>query len=275
MSLDTKTVTVTPAMAQEWLSKQIRNRKWRRDVVNRYKTEMLAGRWKENGQPIVFEGNNYLVDGQHRLRAIIEANIPVKLLVVYGVKTDAAMTIDTGLSRTLGDVFMMRGVRNAKLLSRTSKLLLVWETGIKELKEKRMFTKELMNVHPEQIYEYYVKHQLDVDRVCAEFKNHTPLVRSIGGAVLSFVSLVLEKIDSDKSYIFMGSFVSGNIKKEWSYMAQLRDQLISRNPKSKLRVTENERISFLFGLWNVIFHGASVEEVESSTLNIPSELLKP
>lgn len=243
--------------------------------MNRYKAEMLAGRWKENGQPIVFEGNNYLVDGQHRLRAIIEADIPVKSLVVYGVDTDAAMTIDTGLSRTLGDVFMMRGVRNARLLSRTSKLLLIWNERFAEINAKRTFTRELMNVQPEQIYEYYVKHQLDIDRTCAEFKNHTPLVSSVSGAVLSFVSLTLEKIDTDKSYVFMGSLITGNIKKTWPYMVQLRDQLLSRTKQSKIRLTENERISFIFGLWNVIFHGMSVEEVEASTLNIPCELLKP
>lgn len=268
------TLLISPEMAKTWIENQGKNRHWRREIVNKYKAEMLAGMWRENGQPIIFDDNGSLVDGQHRLRAIMESNRAIKCLVVSNVKPIDAMTIDMGLSRTLGDLFVMNRLRNARLLSRTSKLLLIWTTKFNELTQKKTFTREIMNVHPQQVYAYYLQHRLEIDRICGEFKNHTPLTANISGAVLAFIYATLEKIDDERCYVFMGSFVTGNIKAAWPYMLTIRDALLSRKKQSGFRLTETERISVIFGIWNVIYHGASVEEVEANTLNIPLELLK-
>lgn len=266
--------TVTPAMASAWLETQAHNRKWRRETVNKYKAEMLSGMWQENGEPIILNSQGALVDGQHRLRAIVEGNCSVKMLVVSGIKSQAAMTIDMGLSRTLGDVFVMNGLRNARLLSRTSKLLYIWNTRFNEISQRRSLSKDLVNAHPQQVYAYYLRHQVDIDRACAEYKNHTPLTANVRGAVLAFIFSTLEKINTERCYIFMGCFTAGNIPSTWPYMLKIRDALLSRKKQSTIRLTETERISLIFGVWNVIYHKTGTEEVESNTLNIPLELLK-
>ena len=265
---------ITPEMAKKYLNDQAKNRKWRRDFVDRYKTEMLAGRWHVNGQPIIFDEKGRMVDGQHRMMAIVESKKPIEMLVVSGVRSGLESTIDMGKARTLGDVFQLKGVKNARLLSRTSKLILVWEKFFDALVIKRSFTKEIMNVHPSEIFDFYLKNQIAIDRACADFKRNIPIITNVGGPVLSFAFFVLEKIDMEKCYLFINSLIRGHIKKDWNYMTQVRDDFLARVPTAKIRLSEGERISILFGVWNVVFNRARIQDVTEEKLNIPRELLK-
>lgn len=271
-NLEAKIETVTPEMAKDWLEGQAKNRKWKRDVVERYKSEMVQGNWQINGQPIIFDGQGRMIDGQHRLMAVAEAGQPIKMLVVRGIREDAIKTIDTGKKRSMGDIFQMQGVYNSKLISRTAKLLYIWNLKHEELIKRGSFGKEISNIPPQQIYNYYLNNSIWIDHACSEFRKNSEVITGTGGAVLAFVFAVLEKIDLERCYIFITSFVNGNIKPEWSYMVKVRDALITRN--RKIRFTEGERISILFGLWNVVYHKYDEAEVMKTILNIPHELKK-
>ena len=78
-----KLVTVTPDMAFEMLEKNTRNRKVDEKRVRQYAKDMKSSRWALNGSTIVIAEDGTLLDGQHRLWAVIEANVPVQLLIVY------------------------------------------------------------------------------------------------------------------------------------------------------------------------------------------------
>jgi hypothetical protein len=103
-------VLVTPAIAGRWLQTNRRNRILRPHLIKRYAQQMREGRWTLNGECIKFTASGYLLDGQHRLRAIIEADVPVVLEVRVGLPESAGLTIDTGAVRTATDVISMRGL---------------------------------------------------------------------------------------------------------------------------------------------------------------------
>ena len=149
--MKTEIKKITPALAKRFLESQVKNRKWRREIVDRYKAEMLSDNWHVNGQPIIFDKDDRLMDGQHRLMALIESNKTIDMMLVTGIDSQARETIDIGKSRTMGDIFQMSGIRNARLLSRTSKLLYVWTHKFDELSQKRFYTKEIMNISPQKI----------------------------------------------------------------------------------------------------------------------------
>ena len=84
--MDTKVTTITPEMAREWLKKNMHNnRPVLKATVHNYARQMRCGTWNLTHQGIAFDQNGELVDGQHRLSAIIEANVPVKMNVTYGL----------------------------------------------------------------------------------------------------------------------------------------------------------------------------------------------
>ena len=92
--------SITPEMAIEYLSKNIdgryANRSITRSDVIKYANEMKAGNWRVDVNPIIFDKKGRMIDGQHRLEAILEAEIAVNMLVKRGVAEDSFKVIDTG-----------------------------------------------------------------------------------------------------------------------------------------------------------------------------------
>lgn len=109
-------VQVTPELALSWLEKNTRNRALRQSTVNRYAEDMRAGRWMVSPDAIAFDTSGAVVNGQHRLWAVVEAGIPVPMTVMDGLQPDVVTVLDDHLKRSLKDVVAIRrpgsGVQN-------------------------------------------------------------------------------------------------------------------------------------------------------------------
>jgi hypothetical protein len=93
----TRTVMlVTPALAAEWLKSNTNNRQLRKNVVETLANIIRRGEWHTTHQGIAFGTDGALYDGQHRLRAIVEAGIGVHIEVTRGLPMIAVDAIDTG-----------------------------------------------------------------------------------------------------------------------------------------------------------------------------------
>jgi hypothetical protein len=111
MSAPYATVTeITPDMARDWLTRNHENRPIGARRVHYLATAIARGEYMLTGEAIKFDTEGYLLDGQHRLAAIIEANQPIRSLVVRDIDTAARRVMDTGKTRTLGDVAVMEGI---------------------------------------------------------------------------------------------------------------------------------------------------------------------
>lgn len=103
-------VLVTPEKAVEWLGCNIkRNRPILTDRETSYAHDMVSGKWIRNGETIKFDTNGKLIDGQHRLRAIVDTGLSIKMDVAYNVPEDAFKTIDTGAPRNYRQIMRMDG----------------------------------------------------------------------------------------------------------------------------------------------------------------------
>lgn len=100
-------VDITPQDATNWLRCNEHNRPVRKSHVVFLANEIKKGNWQINGQAIVIADNEQVLDGQHRLLAVIEAGIPIKTLVVYGITPEAFSTIDTGAVRSSADALFL------------------------------------------------------------------------------------------------------------------------------------------------------------------------
>lgn len=102
--------TVTPGMAKNWLEGNVDNRKLRETRAVYLGGVIARGEWELTGDAIVFDTEGVLINGQHRLTAIVIANLPVEILVLKGVPSKAQEVMDQGLPRSLGDQLHRRGV---------------------------------------------------------------------------------------------------------------------------------------------------------------------
>lgn len=124
-----KMVRVTPKMAQQWLVKNHKNRNLRNAKVDRYARDLVAGAWRFTGETIKFDWDGNLIDGQHRLAAILKADVEIDLLVVRDVDPKAQDVMDTGAARTTVDMLQLNGKQNSAVLAAGTKLCLNWQAG--------------------------------------------------------------------------------------------------------------------------------------------------
>jgi hypothetical protein len=108
--------TVTPTKAETWLAANKRNRHVNKAWVEDIAAALRRGEYKPLA-PIAFDWNGVLIDGQHRLLAIIESGVTIKLWVAHNVDPDTQQVIDTGRKRRLADELHMQGIPNAALLA--------------------------------------------------------------------------------------------------------------------------------------------------------------
>lgn len=106
------TENITPKKAMEYLKTSLGNRPISKISVQSYADTIRKGDWMLNGVPIVFDNEGHLLDGHHRLHAVILADIPVRMDVCRGVQSDAFTTYDCGRHRTLGQLLAMQKVKN-------------------------------------------------------------------------------------------------------------------------------------------------------------------
>lgn len=100
----TEVVLVTPQLAKEWLRhNKPDNRRQTKARIQYYAEEMKAGRWQLTSQGIAFNTLGQLTNGQHRLSAIVEANIPIQMSVTYDEPVSAYIELDTGAKRSLAE----------------------------------------------------------------------------------------------------------------------------------------------------------------------------
>lgn len=127
---------ITPEVATTMLSKKNTNRSIRLTQLNRIKRALVNQRWQINGETIIFDHDGRLLEGQHRLQAVIDAQETVWTLIVHGIDRDRFKTMGQGSKRTAGDILGIQGVKNATHIAAALRWVYRYETG------------QMTNAHP-------------------------------------------------------------------------------------------------------------------------------
>lgn len=137
---------ITPDLAKEWMvrhrtavernrvaagGKARDNRPVRWGDVAAYARDMRAGKWTRNGETIKVALDDTVIDGQHRLYACMQAEVPFWSLVATGVAPEAQDTIDTGIKRRLSDQLAIGNEPNAAILAGVARWSLRWLHGFR------------------------------------------------------------------------------------------------------------------------------------------------
>lgn len=127
-----RVVNVTPAIAKAWLKHNTNNRNLSHITVSRYANDMAECRWEFAADPIRFDDNGALIDGQHRLHAIAAqpAGFSIPMLVVTKLATSAQMVMDQPKVRTSGDQLALVGIRDTNVVAAGIKLYLTHKMGM-------------------------------------------------------------------------------------------------------------------------------------------------
>lgn len=97
-------VLVSPDVAERWLQVfNLSNRRLRQNLIEYLVKEIREGTWDpDHPNPIVFSTKR-LIDGQHRLYAVVKSKSTLIMHAWCGVDDNKRECIDTGITRTLED----------------------------------------------------------------------------------------------------------------------------------------------------------------------------
>ncbi len=143
---------VTPETALRWLAANPSNRPISEDQVKRYAADMKRDDWKTTHQGIAFDASGNLLDGQHRLRAIVRAGITVMLVVFRNCDRDSFDRLDTGKKRTAADALAIDGMDAARAVAAIARNIIKY--GFKDSSVTDSFVVEFAREQRDELAEY-------------------------------------------------------------------------------------------------------------------------
>lgn len=265
-TLVTNYESITPEIAREYLLHNSKNRIVKPRSVEAYARDMQRGDFRTTHQGIAFDTDGNLIDGQHRLLAIIMSNTPVTLLVTRGIPVDdGVMATDRGISRSIRDVMAIenkcglqaedsRVLSNSKIISAINQLV---SCGYKRNK--------ITTFESIRLFDEFKKSATEI------FENVISKLGSCGRApMLSAAIAAVEcgvSVDAVSKFfnIFYKDDVSGcfdyNIQAALNWKRQIDD--------ARIHKVQIDRKKLFLGTQNAIYH--FVNNTDVSKIVAPSE----
>lgn len=111
---------VTPKMAERMMTRNMTNRGVAKGTVKRFAGEMGLGEWLLTHQPIGVDTNHEVIDGQHRLLALIESGHDAPFIIVFGLSPETRYVVDIGRRRSHLDIAHVTGHRVSQQVMQTA-----------------------------------------------------------------------------------------------------------------------------------------------------------
>lgn len=241
---------VTPDLAREWLTRNIGNRSSSPAWVKELEGFIHDGRWRMTGDPIRFSKTGKLIDGQHRLQAILNSGKTVQCVVMRNLADDIFDVIDSGKSRTKVDVIFIEyglPMEVCKILSSSTGAAIDYERaqfgfgGKADKTELRAFVNENPLIIQSAVYAQKLPHQ-------------TPVPKSIA-AFFHFYAARRNQEDAER---LIERFMVGAVNGPNDNLLHLRNLCMNGRANRRL-VSRMEIIGRLIRIWNAEQRGQPIK----------------
>jgi hypothetical protein len=246
----TRTILLDKALATVLLETNTGNRRVSKRRVNQLAEQMRGGQFENTGEPIIISVEGILNNGQHRLLAVIEADVAVEMDVRFGIPRRAFTKTDTGAGRTGADVLAISGVANPTQISTALRLLLAYERGLPE--HVRDHTPN------DEIFRAYERWPDIVEAaVQVQAYNFPKAVRSTPLYATTFLAMRAPGVTKLQSWLHI--LATGLEADRDNPAYQLRERLIRGfETQSGTREKQLERFSLMIKSWNLFRKGETV-----------------
>ena len=252
-TIKTDVVTITPKMAEKLLGKNIRNRNVSPGNYNKLCEALRNGEWELNGEAIKIGNDGSILDGQHRLMACRDTGVPFQTLIVYGLDTGAADTMDQGKSRSIANVLALH-----KYPSPTHVASLV--SGIIKM-EKGGIRQGVHNSSNVAVTANQVVERLEKEPELVEIMRFGQSMRPSGlsAKVSGVLYYKFSQIDQEDADDFFAKLRDGAGLERGNPILALREKLISMKSETNRRSSAILMAALTIKAWNAYRHGETVK----------------
>lgn len=246
-------------MAQVMLKNNKGNRAVRYTKVLQYAKDIKEGRWKSDTYEFIkISKTGKILDGQHRLIAVVKASIPVWFHVAEDCDDNIFDVLDTGTQRNACDVFTITGVKNSNVIPSVIAKYNQIRIGRKFTQIHERATNAVLleqYFEDEEFWQYVIKGTMNYYKHFAKILS--PSI--IGG----FYSYFL-KIDNDKAEEFISQLCTGvNVNNRVMHL--LRQKLMADKVSSK-KMNMGTKMALIIKAWNYF-----IEDKEPKILKYDNE----
>lgn len=244
-------VNITPTLAAQWLERNTFNRPVKAYVVQKYARDMTMGQWVGSVDAIAFSRDGVLLNGQHRLQAIVASGVNVRMLVVYNMENSDQHLIDSGKPRKYGDKLHLRGESYSALLGAIVRRTFLFACGYVDNRGQE--TAAVSDATLDTFFELHADEFRDAARFVSQFKaKYGSIVRS--GGVLGMTYMIFSRIDKVKTTEFFDVLGTGYGLHAGHPIATLLKYL--RRPGRK--AADGDIIEWFVRSWNAFLRGDSL-----------------
>lgn len=247
-------VTVTPAVASGWLEKSTGNRPIDARRVARYAEDITSNRWVLSGVPVVFDTNGRLINGHHRLMAVVRAGAAVDMLVVEGVP-EGAITYqdDRDSARSGKDVASFEGIPNGSDVITLTKP--VWLATQGRLAE---YARSFPDFRTREQLELYRSNPAEFQRAVLAGRSSHARFRMVPISLFSFCHYWLPQYGPSVAERFCHQLATGDDLTEGDAVLALRERLANDAANRKLRMVPIQKLALIIKAWRLHFHRRKV-----------------
>lgn len=251
-------ISISPALAAEWLSRSVGNRRLNPYAVQAYADDMRCGAWQLNGETIKFSVFDVLLDGHHRLQACVKACVSFDAWVIRGVDPSTVDTMDAGKVRSVGDQLFMHGVQDAGLIAGATR----WIMAIRRIEDWGANARTvLVRFRRMEVLEE-AGHLGDL---AAERQLARQLRRLLPIAPMAALIYLLTEADPDFAPLFFDALRLGSRLTEDDPVHVLRERLLSERIKREaFRAATDELVAMVIRAWNLSAKGEKVSALRGS-----------
>lgn len=242
---------ISPELAAKYLAT---NSDHQRNVTHSHvvhlSQQMEKGQWQMNGESIIFDDQGRLIDGQHRLLAIIMSGMTLIFLVVRGVASNSFHSIDRGKIRSNGNIFAIDGVPNYNIVASATAGVINYRRAIVGKSGKAGSLNSWIRASTEDMIQEYRNHP-DTYQFAARISMNCR--KKLPPAVTSTVA-ALSVIDAGHNTEFVAHFwslvESGIGLSEKDPILHFRNRIES-NSASKSKMGNSMLITLAIKAWNL------------------------
>lgn len=248
-SPEVKTEVIGPKEARYLLQMNTHNRNIRQQQVSSMARDMKEHRWVLNGETIKVSDEGALIDGQHRLLAVVESGAMVPMLVVRGLPAKAQDSVDIGSKRSLRDQLQLAGNANAANLSAAARFCWFMELDGKP---------KVFGITPTiaELRDWIDIHPALLDSLMwGERANRSPIRYTT--SVAAGLHFMMADISSGAD-AFWNALIDGTDADPTSGVHVLREQLI-RDLGSSRPMGKSDRVALTIKAWNAWQTGKKVQ----------------
>lgn len=246
-------VAVTPAMARGWLAANDHNRHLRGSVVASYARDMTDGKWALNGEAIKLAVDGTLLDGQHRLHAVVKAEVAVPMLVVRGIEAAAQDTMDSGITRKFADQLNLNGEAAPQILAAILRKITLWEIGVYtkggNLKPTFAEMSDTLDRHPGA-------------RDCAAFGTKRAAASNLHPSTIGFSLWLLSGVDYDQALWFLERVCDGVGLHAGHPALVLRERIRRERDNTNGKINPDVILALTVYAWNNFRKNRSIDKLQ-------------